>query len=106
MKAVIVIFVIIIAILAYALTRPVKKDEAKKSTLPPAEQQEIQASQQPAAPAQPQKTSKAGQIADEVNSVINYGMGATAVQAKKNAAQKLRDIHKSQNANLERELGK
>ena len=104
MKALIAIVVIVIVILAYALTRPVKKEEPPKQAPSTTEQRTTQASQPPAAPAQPPQKSKAGQIVDDVNSVINYGTGATAIKVKKNATQKLRDIQKTHNADLEREL--
>ena len=104
MKALLAILVIIIAILAFMLTRPVKKNGMGTTSPKSTEQQEIQASQ-PQPPPQ-EKSSKTGQIAEEVNSVINYGTGATAIKAKKNITQKLQGIQQKQNADLERELGK
>ena len=106
MKALLAILVIIIAILAFVLTRPVKKGGMYKNSpkTTTEQQQEISASQ-PQPPPQ-EKPSKAGQIAEEVNSVINYGTGATAIKAKKNISQKLQGIQQKQNADQARELGK
>ena len=60
----------------------------------PKPQQQVQHSQPQA---QPQKRS----VADDVNSVVNYGIGATQLKAKQNMQNKIQNIQQRKNKEME-----
>ncbi len=71
----------------------------KKPTAKPAPQVKTNTTQKPAqqpkpAPQQAQKPAQKPSMMDDVNSVINYGTGATAIQAKKKMTEKLNNAQR------------
>ena len=93
MKAIVIILLIIAAIFVYLKFGSDSQKKATPSTAP-----------QTAAPApqtQPRPTST---VTEEVNSVINYGIGATQLKAKQRATTKINDASKKNNRDLEEAL--
>ena len=109
MKALIVILLIVLGIIAYVL---VGGDSSKKGRKRPApEQTTVTAPAQPAVQApQPQaeqtqsQPSTGSTVSSEISGVINYGIGATQVQAKKSMTAKIKNISEKQNRDLDNEL--
>ena len=62
----------------------------------PAKPQVVQQKPQPQ-PQQPQKRT----VADDVNSVVNYGIGATQLKAKQNMQNKIQNIQQRKNKEME-----
>ena len=106
MRALIVILLIVLGIIAYVL---VGGDSGKKGRRRPAPQQTstVTAPAQPAPQeAQPQvqqtqaQQSTGSTVSSEVSGVVNYGIGATQVQAKKSASSKVKNINEKHNRDL------
>lgn len=112
MRALIVILLIVLGIIAYVL---VGGDSGKKGRRRPAPQQTstVTAPAQPAPQeAQPQvqqaqtqaQQSTGSTVSSEISGVVNYGIGATQIQAKKSATSKIKSINEKQNRDLEKAL--
>lgn len=115
MRALIVILLIVLGIIAYVL---VGGDSGKKGRRRPAPQQTstVTAPAQPAPQeAQPQvqqtqvqqtqaQQSTGSTVSSEISGVVNYGIGATQVQAKKSATSKIKNINEKQNRDLEKAM--
>ncbi|MBR0457722.1 MAG: hypothetical protein IJJ26_00660 [Victivallales bacterium] len=120
MKQLVILLIIVLAILALVFMKPApKKASGKPSTPAPTEQQanhdpspeELvntapkQTKPEVSKPQERQRPAEAAtSVASEVNSVINYGMGATQIKAKKNAVQKIRSIENKHNQDLDNAL--
>lgn len=50
---------------------------------------------------QPQQKSPARSVGDDVNSVVNYGIGATQMKVKQNAQNRIQKINQQKNQELE-----
>lgn len=90
MKAVIVVLLLAIAALAFVF---LSSNKSSPKTPPPPQEQV----RQPQPPAKPQHST----VADEVNGVINYGIGATQLKAKKNMESKLEKAKREHDQALE-----
>ena len=104
MKALIVILLIVLGIIAYVL---VGGDSSKKGRKRPApEQTTVTAPAQPAVQAQQTQSqpSTGSTVSSEISGVINYGIGATQIQAKKSMTSKIKNISEKQNRDLDNEL--
>ena len=60
--------------------------------------------QQQAQHSQPQAQPQRRSVADDVNSVVNYGIGATQLKAKQNMQNKIQQINQQKNKELENAL--
>ena len=63
----------------------------------PAKPQVVQQKPQPQPQQQPQRRT----VADDVNSVVNYGIGATQLKAKQNMQNKIQNIQQRKNKEME-----
>ncbi len=118
MKAFFILLAIIAIVLAIVLMKPAPAAKKHAVSAPEPTTQSVQKPHSAAAQPQPpppqssvseqpsrvERATGAAGVVSEVNSVINYGMGATQLKAKKNATQKIRDINRKHNEDLEREL--
>ncbi|MBR4222665.1 MAG: hypothetical protein IKR81_16010 [Victivallales bacterium] len=77
-------------------TNTVKKPAAQPQAAKPAQPQPPKPAQQ-----QVQKPAQKPSMMDDVNSVINYGTGATAIQAKKRMTDKLNKAQGQHNKQLD-----
>ena len=96
--------------------QPTEKASQKSGSAPkpkPQTQKTVQKPQQPKpshTQAQPRPQQQAQQqpqrrsVADDVNSVVNYGIGATQLKAKQNMQNKIQQINQQKNKELERAL--
>ena len=107
MKAIVVILLILAAIFAYLKFGP---DSQKKASPAAAPQTTAPTPSAPAAAAQtaapaaqtpPRPTST---VTEEINSVINYGIGATQLKAKQRATTKINEAAQKNNRDLEEAL--
>jgi len=109
MKALIVILLIVLGIIAYVL---VGGDSSKKGRKRPAPQpttvtapaQPVVQAPPPQVPQTPSPASAGSTVSSEISGVINYGIGATQVQAKKSMTSKIKNISEKQNRDLDNEL--
>lgn len=109
MKALIVILLIVLGIIAYVL---VGGDSSKKGSKQPTPQQANVTAPAPPAKPEPQpqvqqtqtQPSTGSTVSSEISGVINYGIGATQVQAKKSMTEKIKNISEKQNRDLDNEL--
>ena len=85
---------------------PTDKAQSKKGPAPKPQQTKTVQKVQPAKPVvqskpqvqqQPQKRT----VADDVNSVVNYGIGATQLKAKQNMQNKIQNIQQRKNKEME-----
>ena len=119
MKQLVIFLIILLAILALVFMKPAPKKAAPSKPSAPASTEQtvhhapspeelVNAAPKPEPPkAQPERqrpAEAATSVASEVNSVINYGMGATQLKAKKNAVQKIRSIENKHNQDLDKAL--
>lgn len=103
MKAIVIILLILAAIFVYLKFSP---DHTQKKTAAPT------ATQTAAPTASPQTTAGTAQtpprptstVTEEVNSVINYGIGATQLKAKQRATTKINEAAQKNNRDLEEAL--
>ena len=111
MKAIVIILLILAAIFAYLKFSP--DHTQKKTAAPTATQTAAPAATQTAAPtASQQTTTGAAQttprptstVTEEINSVINYGIGATQLKAKQRATTKINEAAQKNNRDLEEAL--
>ena len=102
MRVIVVILLIIAAIFAFLKFSPNSQKKASPSSTPP----QTAAPAQPAAPADaPQKAAKpTSTVKEEVNSVINYGIGATQLKAKQRATTKINEANQKHNRDIEEAL--
>lgn len=68
-----------------------------KKSQSPQRQQKVVRQQQP----QPQQKAPSRSIGDDVNSVVNYGIGATQMKVKQNAQNRVQKINQQKNHELE-----
>ncbi len=107
MKAIVIILLIIAAIFVYLKFGSDSQKKATPSTAPQTAAPQRTApstAPQTAAPApqtQPRPTST---VTEEVNSVINYGIGATQLKAKQRATTKINEASQKNNRDLEEAL--
>ena len=103
MKAIVIILLILAAIFVYLKFSP---DHTQKKTAAPT------ATQTAAPTASPQTTAGTAQtpprptstVTEEVNSVINYGIGATQLKAKQRATTKINEAAQKNNRDLDEAL--
>ncbi len=107
MRVIVIILLIIAAIFAFLKFSPGSQKKASPSTpsqtVAPAH---APAPPQAAAPdAAPQKAAKpTSTVTEEVNSVINYGIGATQLKAKQRATTKINEANQKHNQDIEEAL--
>lgn len=110
MKALIVILLIVLGIIAYVLVggdgkKANRQSAPQQTTVTAPAQASVQEPQPPvpAAQAQPAQAqpSTGSTVASEISGVINYGIGATQMQAKKNMTSKIKSINEKQNKDLD-----
>lgn len=82
-----------------------KKGSAPKpqptKTVQKPQQSKPQVQQKPQMQAQQQQQPQRRTIADDVNSVVNYGIGATQLKAKQNMQNKIQNIQQRKNKEME-----
>lgn len=113
MKIFVLILVLLLGFIAYTLVsgnskktnetgkkQPVKTETVSRTQPSNQVQQPAQPSKQAQQPAQ----SKFSTVADEVNGVINYGIGATHLKAKQHSEARISNIKKKHNQQLEKAL--
>jgi outer membrane protein OmpA-like peptidoglycan-associated protein len=92
--------------------QPAENAQSKKGTAPKPQQTKTVQKPQPAKPVVQQKPQTQQQpqqqpqqqrrtITDDVNSVVNYGIGATQLKAKQNMQNKIQNIQQRKNKEME-----
>ena len=92
--------------------QPEEKTQSKKGSAPKPQQTKTvqkpqqprpQVQQKPQMQAQPQQQQQPQRrtITDDVNSVVNYGIGATQLKAKQNMQNKIQNIQQRKNKEME-----
>ena len=89
--------------------QPTDKAQSKKGSAPKPQQTKTVQKVQPAKPQvvqqrpqpQPQQQPQRRTVADDVNSVVNYGIGATQLKAKQNMQNKIQNIQQRKNKEME-----
>ena len=110
MKSILIILLIILAIFAVIFLKPTSGKAARQTstqteqTLDSPTPEDLVETTAPKTPEPQRPATTATTIAEEVNSVVNYGTGASQLKAKKNATQKIRNIQNQHNKNLEKAL--
>ncbi|MBO7092765.1 MAG: hypothetical protein J6W23_13350 [Victivallales bacterium] len=90
--------------------QPTDKAQSKKGPAPKTQQTKTVQKVQPTKPMvqskpqvqpQPQQQPQRRTITDDVNSVVNYGIGATQLKAKQNMQNKIQNIQQRKNKEME-----
>jgi len=90
--------------------QPSENAQSKKGAAPKPQQTKTVQKPQPAKPvvqqkpqpqSQPQQQPQRRTITDDVNSVVNYGIGATQLKAKQNMQNKIQNIQQRKNKEME-----
>ena len=90
--------------------QPTDKAQSKKGPAPKPQQTKTVQKSQPVKPVvqqkpqtqpQPQQQPQRRTITDDVNSVVNYGIGATQLKAKQNMQNKIQNIQQRKNKEME-----
>ncbi len=89
--------------------QPTDNAQSKKGSAPKPQQTKTVQKPQPAKPQvqqkpQPQPQQQRRTVADDVNSVVNYGIGATQLKAKQNMQNKIQNIQQQKNKEMENAL--
>ena len=86
---------------------PTENAQSKKGSAPKPQQTKTVQKPQSAKPqvvqqqSQPQQQPQRRTVADDVNSVVNYGIGATQLKAKQNMQNKIQNIQQQKNKEME-----
>ena len=88
--------------------QPSENAQSKKGPAPKPQPTKTVQKSQPAKPVvqqkpqpQPQQQPQRRTVADDVNSVVNYGIGATQLKAKQNMQNKIQNIQQRKNKEME-----